>query len=131
LTNGKDWYLKEESYPRRKISGPLSKEDLRRRMQLRKERQNLSNIGINTKTVDRSKSVEITRQILNHFEDGHRKALINMATGTGKTRVAMAIIDALIKARYIQNVLFVVDRISLGRQAFNAFDEFLKSELRR
>ena len=54
---------------------------------------------------------------MEHFSQGHREALINMATGTGKTRVAMAIIDGLIKAEYVQKVLFVVDRISLGSQA--------------
>jgi len=128
LTNGRKWYFKEEGYPRREVSGPFSQADLHKRMRLAKERQKLSNIEINTKIVDRSKNIEIVKQILNHFEQGHRKALINMATGTGKTRVSMAIIEALIRARYVQNVLFVVDRIALGRQAFNAFDDCLKSE---
>jgi len=128
LTNGQKWFYKEKGYPTREISGPFSQKDLQRRTQLSKERQKLSNIGANPKIVDRSRSVEVVRQVLDHLETGNRKALINMATGTGKTRVSMAIIEALIKARYIQNVLFVVDRISLGRQAYNAFDSFLKGE---
>ncbi len=128
LTNGQKWFFKEKGYPTREISGPFSQKDLQRRMQLAKERQKLSNIGINPKIVDRSRNVEVVKQILDHLEKGNRKALINMATGTGKTRVSMAIIDALIRARYIQNVLFVVDRISLGRQAYNAFDSFLRGE---
>src|SRR3989344_9574226 len=123
LTNGKKWYFKEIGYPTREISGPFSQEDLHRRMVLSKERQKLSNIEISPKIIDRSKNIEIVKQVLNHLEKGNRKALINMATGTGKTRVAMAIIEALIKARYIQNVLFVVDRISLGKQAFAVFDD--------
>ncbi|MDO8517567.1 MAG: DEAD/DEAH box helicase family protein [Nanoarchaeota archaeon] len=122
LTNGKKWYIKEKGYPTREISGPFSQKDLHRRMILSKERQKLSNIGVNTKIVNRSKNVQIVKQILNHLEKGNKKALINMATGTGKTRVALAIIDALIRSRYITNVLFVVDRISLGRQAFANFD---------
>src|SRR3989338_3813412 len=131
LTNGKKWFFKEKGYPTREISGPFSQKDLQRRTQLSKERQNLSNIGVNPKIVDRSRNIEAVKQILNHLEDGNRKALINMATGTGKTRPSMAILDALIKARYIQNVLFVVDRISLGRQAFNeGFGSFLKGEPR-
>ena len=101
---------------------------MQRRILLAGERQKLSNIGISPKIVDRSRNVEVVKQILDHLEKGNRKALINMATGTGKTRVAMAIIDALIRARYIQNVLFVVDRISLGRQAYNAFDNHLRGE---
>lgn len=128
LTNGQKWFFKEKGYPTREISGPFSQRDLQRRTQLAKERQKLSNMQVNTKIVDRSRNVEIVKQILNHLEKGNRKALINMATGTGKTRVSMAIIDALIRARYIQNVLFVVDRISLGRQAYNAFESFLRGE---
>src|SRR3989344_5247432 len=128
LTNGKKWYFKEKGYPTREVSGPFSQSDLHRRMMLSKGRQKLSNIEISKKIIDRSKNIEIVKQILNHLEKGNRKALINMATGTGKTRVAMAIIEALIKARYIQNVLFVVDRISLGRQADAAFGDFLMGE---
>ena len=128
LTNGQKWFFKEKGYPTREVSGPFSQKDLQRRMQLSKERQKLSNIKINSKIVDRSRNIEVVKQILDHLENGNRKALINMATGTGKTRVSMAIIDALIRARYIQNVLFVVDRISLGRQAYNAFDSFLRGE---
>ena len=122
LTNGKKWYLKEKGYPTREVSGPLSQRDLQRRMQLSKDKQLLSKIGISSKILDRSKNVEIVKNIFNHLEKGNRKALINMATGTGKTRVAMALIEGLIRANYIRNVLFVVDRISLGRQAFGAFD---------
>jgi type I restriction enzyme R subunit len=123
LTNGKTWYIKEKGYPTRKVSGPFSQKDLERRAQLSKEKQKLSSIGINPKIIDRSKNVEIAKHVLNHLEKGNKHALINMATGTGKTRVSMGIIDALIRARYIQNVLFVVDRISLGKQAFSAFDD--------
>jgi type I restriction enzyme, R subunit len=130
LTNGKKWFLKEKGYPTREISGPFSQKDLQKRNQLAKERNSLSNVQISSKIVDRSKNIEIVKQILDYFEKGNRKALINMATGTGKTRVSMAIIEALIKARHIQNVLFVVDRISLGRQAYNDFDSFLRGEPR-
>jgi type I restriction enzyme R subunit len=128
MTNGQKWYFKEKGYPTREISGPFSQQDLQRRMQLAKSRQNLSNIKISPKILDRSKNIEIVKQVLNHLEKGNKKALINMATGTGKTRVAMAIVDALIRANYIRNVLFVVDRISLGRQAYNTFDNFLRGE---
>ncbi|MBI2047202.1 DEAD/DEAH box helicase family protein, partial [Candidatus Pacearchaeota archaeon] len=92
LTNGQKWFFKEKGYPTREISGPFSQKDLQRRTQLAKERQKLSNIGINPKIVDRSRNVEAVKQILDHLEKGNRKALINMATGTGKTRVSMAII---------------------------------------
>lgn len=125
LTNGKEWYLKEEGYPTRKVSGPFSQKDLERRVHLQETRKNLSSLEIPQEIVDRSKSIEVVRTILEHLGEGHRHALINMATGTGKTRVSMAIIKSLINANVVRNVLFVVDRISLGRQAKAAFDEFL------
>lgn len=128
LTNGKKWYLKEKGYPTREVSGPFSQRELHIRTTLAKERQNLSKIEVNKKIVDRSKNVEIVKQVLDHLEKGNRKVLINMATGTGKTRVAMAIIEALIRARYIQNVLFIVDRLPLGKQASDAFESFLRGE---
>jgi type I restriction enzyme R subunit len=52
-----------------------------------------------------------------HFADGHRKALVQMATGTGKTRVAMAITKLLINANMVRNVLFIADRTALVNQA--------------
>jgi type I restriction enzyme R subunit len=126
LTNGKEWYLKEEGYPTRKISGPFSQKDLDRRVSLQKVRKDLSNLEISSEIVDRAKSVEVVRTILEYLNEGHRSALINMATGTGKTRVSMAIIKSLISGGFVRNVLFVVDRISLGRQAKASFDEFLQ-----
>jgi len=128
MTNGKKWYFKEKGYPTREISGPFSQEDLHRRMELFKVRQKLSNIGVNSKIVDRARNVEIVKQVLDHLEKGNKKALINMATGTGKTRVAMAIIEVLIRASHIRNILFVVDRRALGKQAYSAFDSFLHGE---
>ncbi|MBI2546579.1 DEAD/DEAH box helicase family protein [Candidatus Woesearchaeota archaeon] len=130
LTNGKDWYIKEKGLPIRKISGHFSQSDLHRRMILSKGRQKLSDIEISPRIIDRSKNMEIVRQVLDHLEKGNRKVLINMATGTGKTRVSMAIIDALIRTSYVRNVLFVVDRIALGKQAYDAFGDFLGSEPR-
>src|SRR3989339_1843513 len=54
MTNGQKWFFKEKGYPTREISGLFSQKDLQRRTQLSKERQNLSNIGVNPKIVDRS-----------------------------------------------------------------------------
>jgi len=119
LTNGKKWYLKEKGYPIREVAGPFSQEDLKKRIDLMNSRRDLTNLEVREDITNRSKSIQIVKQVLNHFSTGKRSALINMATGTGKTRVSMALIDALVKSRYVHNVLFVVDRISLGRQAYN------------
>jgi len=128
LTNGQKWYIKERGYPTREISGPFSQPDLHRRMMLSKEKQKLSNLEVNPKITNRSKNIEVIKKVLDHLEKGNKKALINMATGTGKTRVALAVAEMLIKARYIQNILFVVDRISLGRQANASFESYLRGD---
>src|SRR3989338_239330 len=117
LTNGHKWYYVDDLNRRRQILLPFNQKDLHRIISLMNKRKDPSNVKINPKIVDRRRGIEAVKLVLEHFSKGHREALINMATGTGKTRVAMAIIEGLIKAEYAQKVLFVVDRISLGNQA--------------
>lgn len=125
LTNGKIWRFIDEDGIERKVSGPFSQEDLRRRGGLYSKRRNPSDVKINSRIVDRPKNIRIVRELSEHFSDGHRKALVHMATGTGKTRVALAIIDILINANYVRNALFIADRTALVNQAESSgFQEF-------
>ncbi|MEK6893064.1 MAG: DEAD/DEAH box helicase family protein [Nanoarchaeota archaeon] len=117
LTNGHKWYYVDDLDRRRQILLPFNQKDIHRIISLMNKRKDPVNAKINPKIVDRRRGIEAVKLVLEHFSKGHREALINMATGTGKTRVAMAIIEGLIKAEYAQKVLFVVDRISLGNQA--------------
>ena len=117
LTNGTNWYYVDDLDRRRKILLPFSQKDLHRIISLMKQRKDPANVKVSSTILNRKMCVEAVKTVLEHFSDGHREALINMATGTGKTRVAMALIDCLIKVEYVQKVLFVVDRISLGNQA--------------
>jgi type I restriction enzyme R subunit len=117
LTNGHKWIHIDSHGVERNVSGPFSQEDLKRRRQLYLNEKNPVKVNINNKIVDRERSVITVSKLAEHFNQGHRKALIHMATGTGKTRVSMAIIDLLINSNYVRNVLFVVDRISLANQA--------------
>jgi len=127
LTNGDSWYFIGDLDRKRKIPLPFNQKDLKRRQSLSQRRKEPSKIKVNPHIVDRERSIWAVKKILEHFEKGHSSALLNMATGTGKTRVAMAIIDGLIKSGYVQNVLFVVDRISLSNQAKESgFKEFFK-----
>ena len=125
LTNGRVWRFIDEAGIERKVSGPFSQEDLRRRGDLFSNRRDPKEVRLNTRIVDRDKSKLVVRKLSEHFSEGHRKALIQMATGTGKTRVAMAIIDLLINANMVRNVLFIADRIALINQAKESgFKEF-------
>ena len=116
LTNGNKWLYIDQDGIERNVSGPFSQSDLMKRGELYRKRtdptkHNLGNI------VTRPKSIFIVKQVLEFLNQGHRSALICMATGTGKTRVAMAIISILIKANIVRNVLFITDRITLANQA--------------
>jgi len=116
LTNGNKWFLIDQDGIERHVGKPFSQSDLMRRGELFRNRKDPTKLNIG-KIVDRPRSILIVKKILEHFQNGHRKALISMATGTGKTRVAMAVIDTLMRAKIIRNVLFVVDRIVLSNLA--------------
>lgn len=55
--------------------------------------------------------------------EGQRKMLLAMATGTGKTRTAIALMYRLIKAKKCRRILFLVDRNSLGQQALDSLKD--------
>lgn len=120
LTSGQKWILIDQDGIEREISGPFSQEDLKRRIEIYKDKKDLVKIESNTNIINRSKLIYNLKVLQEHFKKGHKQALIQMATGTGKTRLAMALIDVLIKANYARKVLFVVDRISLANQAKDA-----------
>lgn len=117
LTNGQEWRLIDQIGVERKISGPFSQEDLKRRHQLFISRSRPDRINIRKDIIDRDRNLTIVKLLSEHFAAQHRSALVTMATGTGKTRVAMAIIDVLLNANYVRNILFVADRIALANQA--------------
>ncbi|MDH5686350.1 MAG: DEAD/DEAH box helicase family protein [Candidatus Bathyarchaeota archaeon] len=125
LTNGQTWRFIDEDGIERKVSGPFSQEDLGRRGNLYGKRRNPSDVKVVSRIVDRPKSIQIVRELSEHFSRGNRKALVHMATGTGKTRVAMAIINVLIDANMVRNALFIADRTALVDQAKSSgFQEF-------
>lgn len=125
LTNGKIWRLIDEDGIERKVSGIFSQEDLRRRGDLFRKKRNPSEAKFESRIIDRSKNRYLVQKLSEHFSEGHRKALVEMATGTGKTRVAMAIIDRLINANMVRNALFIADRTALVNQAKSSgFQQF-------
>ncbi len=110
----------------RKISGFYTQGDLERRVATRRIRRDLLAIAIDRKIVDRDYQIECIEVLSTEILRGRRKLLVEMATGTGKTRTAAALIKRLFEAGTVTRVLFLVDRIELARQAEDAFTDHLR-----
>lgn len=125
-TNGNDIYFWDmEKYPPRKVYGFPTKQDLQRLRFLRSNEKPLSQELINRDISGRPYQIEAIRSVFESVEKSKRKALVVMATGTGKTRTCVSMIDVLMRTNRVQKVLFLVDRIALRNQALDAFKEFL------
>ncbi|HEY4964537.1 MAG TPA: DEAD/DEAH box helicase family protein [Candidatus Saccharimonadales bacterium] len=125
-TNGHDIYFWDtEKHPPRKVYGFPSKSDLERLLFLRKNEKPLSQELINKDISGRPYQIEAIRSVFDNIDKGKRKSLLIMATGTGKTRTCVSLIDVLMRTNHVQRVLFLVDRIALRNQALDAFKEFL------
>lgn len=125
-TNGfETYYWDDQSGPQRKVSGVFSKEDLQKLMNRRAERQELMSIPIDDKITDRYYQKEAIRAVCGQIEQGLRKHLLVMATGTGKTRTASSLTDVLSRGKWITNILFLADRTALVKQAKDDFKRYL------
>lgn len=130
-TNGYDIYFWDlENYPPRKVNGFPTRDDLIRYRNLRQSRRSLQGELINTKIAGRDYQQKAIRAVLEAVEKRKRKFLLVMATGTGKTRTCIALIESLMRAGWIERVLFLVDRVALRDQTLDAFKEHLPNEPR-
>ncbi|WEK55461.1 MAG: DEAD/DEAH box helicase family protein [Candidatus Cohnella colombiensis] len=125
-TNGFETNLWDDvTSPQRKVSGIFSKADLEKLMNRRKERKVLDEITIDDKITDRYYQKEAIRAVSESIMTGHRRSLLVMATGTGKTRTASSLTDVLSRGGYVTNTLFLADRTALVRQAKGDFKNYL------
>jgi type I restriction enzyme R subunit len=130
-TNGHDIFFWDlENYPPKKVYGFPTRDDLERYAYLRKARKPLAGELINTQIAGRNYQVASIRAVMEAVEKKKRKFLLVMATGTGKTRTCIALVDALMRAGWVERVLFLVDRIALRDQTLEAFKEHLPNEPR-
>jgi type I restriction enzyme R subunit len=117
MANGHDiWFWEVGLANPRLVAGFFLPADLERLKFLRQNRRPLEATTINSSIVDRSYQHEAIRRLAEAFAANRRRALLVMATGTGKTRVAMALIDVFLRANQAQNVLFLADRDALVEQ---------------
>jgi type I restriction enzyme R subunit len=132
MANGRDiWFWEVGLAHPRLVAGFFTFSDLERLRFLRQNRQPLETTPINSSIVNRPYQHEAIRRLGEAFAANKRRALLVMATGTGKTRVSMAVIDVLLRANQAQNVLFLADRDALVDQALtDGFKAHLPNEPR-
>lgn len=125
-TNGKEIYMWDDvSYPERKVSGFYTQDELQLLIRRRNSKENLEHIYIANDIANRPYQLEAVKKVCESFEEKHRRALVVMATGTGKTRTAISLVDVLTSKNWVQNVLFLADRTELVKQAEKNFKKLL------
>ena len=126
LTNGFDTRIIDGQYPERKCSVIYSKRDLEKWFNLRSMRTSLKHITVDKNIAGRYYQEAAIKAVCRSFDEkNRRKALLVMATGSGKTRTVIALCDVLLKAGWVKNVLFLADRNSLVMQAKRSFVNLL------
>lgn len=128
-SNGyKHWLWDDGEHPPREVQGFYKRDELELVIQRRTSRKLLSALEIKSEIAGRYYQGRAIRRVGETFEtESRRKALLVMATGTGKTRTAIALSDLLMRANWAKRILFLADRRALVRQAYNAFKAHLPS----
>lgn len=124
-TNGYETYIWHDAYKTRKTSGFYNKEEIQLLIDRRTLRKLLTDIEIDENIINRYYQKEAILSICDAFERNQRKALLVMATGSGKTRTAISLVDILTKHNWIKNILFLSDRTSLLKQAMRNFNTLM------
>ena len=125
-TNGYETHLWDDKfYAPRIVAGFYKKDELASLIHRRTHRRPLDVTQVKNAIVERYCQKRAIGSIGEQFEKARRKALLVMATGSGKTRVAIALVDLLQQAGWVKRALFLADRISLVNQAVGAFKAHL------
>ena len=125
LTNGFETRINDGTYPERKVATIYSKRDLEKMFNLRSMRTSLKNILVNRSIAGRYYQESAIKAVCDAFDRNRRKALLVMATGSGKTRTVIALCDVLLQHGWVKNILFLADRNSLVTQAKRSFVNLL------
>ena len=134
-SNGFETHLWDDQfYPEREVQGFYSKEELQLLIARRTSRTDLRTFKVDLEIAERAYQLEAIKRVAENFVSTNkqgelkgraRQSLLVMATGSGKTRTAAAIVDMLTKCNWAKRVLFLADRNALVTQAKNAFNEYL------
>ena len=126
LTNGFETHILDGQYPERKCATIYSKRDLEKMFNLRTMRTSLKNVMVKKNIAGRYYQEGAIKAVCDAFGNkNRRKALLVMATGSGKTRTVIALCDVLLQHGWVKNILFLADRNSLVTQAKRSFVNLL------
>ena len=126
LTNGFETRIDDGQYPERRVAAVFSKRDLEKMFNLRRMRQPMSLIHVDKNIAGRYYQEEAIKAVCESFDKkNRRKALLVMATGSGKTRTVIALCKVLMEKGWIRDILFLADRNSLVTQAKRSFVNLL------
>ena len=125
LTNGFETHIIDNLYPERKCAAIYSKRDLEKLFNLQTMRTSLKNVMVDRNIAGRYYQEGAIKATCDAFARSHRKALLVMATGSGKTRTVIALCDVLLQHGWVKNILFLADRNSLVTQAKRSFVNLL------
>ena len=126
LTNGFETRIIDNQYPERKVAMIYSKRDLEKLFNLQSMRTSLNYITVDRNIAGRYYQEAAIKAVCDSFGNrNRRKALLVMATGSGKTRTVIALCKVLLEHGWVKNILFLADRNSLVTQAKRNFVNLL------
>ena len=127
ITNGFEMQIIDDAQddPQRVVSGIFTKEDLQRMVDQRTSKKPLIHLEIQDKITNRPYQKEAVTVLCESIMNHHRKLLLVQATGSGKTRVSISLVDVLRRHNYVKNILFLADRKALVSQAKKSYSNLL------
>lgn len=127
ITNGFELYYINDAvgYASRRVSGIFNQEEMQLEIDRRTQRIPLEQIKIKDEITNRPYQKEAVLAVCDAIQKNHRKMLIVQATGSGKTRVSISIVDVLRRHNYVKNILFLADRVALVKQAKKNYSNLL------
>lgn len=123
-TNGYEIYIIDGLYPARRVAAFHTIDDLEYMLQKR-NRTDMKDLKVREDISGRPYQIMAVTNVCEHFNKNFRRSLLVMATGTGKTRVAISIVEVMMRNKWINKVLFLADRTSLVSQAASNFSKIL------
>ncbi len=131
-TNGYETTLwDDQAYPPREVQGFAKRDELQLLVNRRSSRRPIAAATPNRQIADRYYQAEAIQRVCETYDrERQRRALLVMATGTGKTRLSIAAVELLMKHNWVRRVLFLADRNALLTQARRAFTKFLPNTVR-